>query len=396
MQTLAKDISKKGYKYGNLGWIPQDWKITTLKEISKVVRGSSPRPAGSPLYFNGNYLPWITVADITGSSNICLYETKSCLTEEGAKHTRILKPNTVLLANSGATLGVPKILKITAGANDGIAAFLGLKEVTDLYLYYWLQKRTRYLREQVAPGVGQPNLNTELIGSLKILLPTLTEQQKISEILSAWDTAIEKTKQLIEKQQRVVKGLMKVLLTGEKRLEGFHGDWETYKIGQLLKFGSGKDYKHLSKGTVPVYGTGGVMTYVDDYMYEGISVGIGRKGTIDKPILLKNKFWTVDTLFYTHSYKNCIPEYIYYLFLTINWKKYNEASGVPSLSKNTLEKIKIRIPPVQEQEELVVILNKMDEGIELLEQKLASLQKQKKGLMQKLLTGEVRVKTKWK
>ena len=83
------------------------------------------------------------------------------------------------------------------------------------------------------------------------------------------------------------------------RFKEFSGVWEDKLIGQILTVGSGKDYKHLSNGDIPVYGTGGYMLSVNDYLYDGESVGIGRKGTIDKPIFLTGKFWTVDTLFYT-------------------------------------------------------------------------------------------------
>lgn len=121
-------------------------------------------------------------------------------------------------------------------------------------------------------------------------------------------------------------------------------DWRVCDLDQILTFGSGQDYKHLNSGDIPVYGTGGVMTLVNDFLFDGDSVGIGRKGTIDKPVFLSGKFWTVDTLFYTHSFKGCLPKLIFYNFLQIPWKEYNEASGVPSLNKNTLGKIKISLP----------------------------------------------------
>jgi len=121
-------------------------------------------------------------------------------------------------------------------------------------------------------------------------------------------------------------------------------DWEVKELGDILTFGSGRDYKQLQNGEIPVYGTGGVMTYVNEFLYDGESVGIGRKGTIDKPVFLNGKFWTVDTLFYTHQFLNSNPKFIYYKFCLIKWKEYNEASGVPSLNKNTLQKIKISFP----------------------------------------------------
>lgn len=166
--------------------------------------------------------------------------------------------------------------------------------------------------------------------------------------------------------------------------------WKVKSIDEITTIGSGKDYKHLNKGSIPVYGTGGIMTYVDSFLYDGDSIGIGRKGTIDKPQYLTGKFWTVDTLFYTHSFKESKPKFLYYLFSTINWKLYNEASGVPSLSKKTIEKIRILLPPLPEQQKIASILSKWDELIETQTQLIEEKEKQKKGLMQKLLTGEVR------
>jgi len=163
-------------------------------------------------------------------------------------------------------------------------------------------------------------------------------------------------------------------------------DWELKRIDKLLTFGSGQDYKNLSKGDIPVHGTGGVMTYVDKYLYDGDSVGIGRKGTINKPVFLSGKFWTVDTLFYTHNFVDCIPIYIYYKFLMINWLQYNEASGVPSLNKNTLGNIQIPLPPIQEQEAIAEVLSDTDALIGALEKRIAKKRLIKQGAMQTLLT----------
>ena len=176
------------------------------------------------------------------------------------------------------------------------------------------------------------------------------------------------------------------------RFKEFSGVWEDKLIGQILTVGSGKDYKHLSNGDIPVYGTGGYMLSVNDYLYDGESVGIGRKGTIDKPIFLTGKFWTVDTLFYTHSFKNSVPKFIYSIFQRINWKLYNEASGVPSLSKSTIEKIKIFIPSKHEQEKIASFLISIDTRIEQLTKKEELLQQYKKGVMQKIFNQEIRFK----
>ncbi|MCD9585612.1 restriction endonuclease subunit S [Tenacibaculum maritimum] len=170
-------------------------------------------------------------------------------------------------------------------------------------------------------------------------------------------------------------------------------DWRVRELDHVLKFGSGQDYKHLSKGEIPVYGTGGIMTYVNNHLYNGESVGIGRKGTIDKPVFLSGKFWTVDTLFYTKDFLDSIPKFIYYKFLIIPWKEYNEASGVPSLNKNTLGKIKIALPPtLKEQKAIATALSDMDDLIASLEDLIAKKQAIKQGAMRQLLTGKKRIK----
>ena len=176
------------------------------------------------------------------------------------------------------------------------------------------------------------------------------------------------------------------------RFKEFSGEWEEKIIEDILKIGSGKDYKHLSIGNIPVYGTGGYMTSVDGYLYEGESVCIGRKGTIDKPVFLNGKFWTVDTLFYTHSFKDSIPKFVFSIFQKINWKLYNEASGVPSLSKSTIGKIKINIPSKSEQEKIASFLTAVDTKIEQLTKKESLLQEYKKGVMQKIFNQEIRFK----
>jgi len=164
--------------------------------------------------------------------------------------------------------------------------------------------------------------------------------------------------------------------------------WEKKEFSKLFEIGNGRDYKHLSKGEIPVFGSGGYMLSVDDYLYEGESVCIGRKGTIDKPMFLSGKFWTVDTLFYTHSFKGCLPKFIYSVFQNINWLYYNEAGGVPSLSKTTISKIEAFIPKLDEQQKIADCISSLDELISAQSQKLQALKAHKKGLMQQLFPAE--------
>ena len=169
------------------------------------------------------------------------------------------------------------------------------------------------------------------------------------------------------------------------RFPEFSGEWKSCYIKDILSIGNGRDYKHLSKGNIPVFGTGGYMTSVNDYLHDGETTFIGRKGTINKPFYYNGKFWTVDTLFYTHSFIDTIPRFIYCLFQTINWLRYNEASGVPSLSKDTIEKIKVCIPNLEEQAKIATLLRLIDERIVTQNKIIDKLQSLIKGLVDSLL-----------
>ncbi|MBV5110892.1 restriction endonuclease subunit S, partial [Staphylococcus aureus] len=122
------------------------------------------------------------------------------------------------------------------------------------------------------------------------------------------------------------------------------------------------------------------------------AVGIGRKGTINKPYLLEAPFWTVDTLFYCTPKKETDILFILSLFRKINWKVYDESTGVPSLSKQTINKINRFVPTNKEQQKIGKFFSKLDRQIELEEQKLELLQQQKKGYMQKIFSQELRFK----
>ena len=136
-------------------------------------------------------------------------------------------------------------------------------------------------------------------------------------------------------------------------------------------------------------GTGGVMEYVDEFLYSGESILIGRKGTIDKPRYINDSFWTVDTLFYT-TIKKQFPKFLFYCISNINWLKYNEASGVPSLSANNIKNVKINIPNFIEQKKIANFLTYIDYKIELLEAKHKYYVEFKEYLMLQIFTQKLR------
>ena len=156
-------------------------------------------------------------------------------------------------------------------------------------------------------------------------------------------------------------------------------------MGEIVDVCSGRDYKHLSEGNIPVYGTGGYMLSVNEALsYDKDAIGIGRKGTIDKPYILKAPFWTVDTLFYTIPRENVDLNFVFDIFQNINWKKKDESTGVPSLSKAAINDIDIFVPEYIEQKTLGQWFSNLDNLITLHQRKCDELKKVKKFMLQNM------------
>ncbi len=170
----------------------------------------------------------------------------------------------------------------------------------------------------------------------------------------------------------------------ELRFPGFTDDWEERKFADFIDVKSGKDYKHLNSGSIPVYGTGGYMLSVDRALSDIDAIGIGRKGTIDKPYLLKAPFWTVDTLFYAVPKQNIDLQFSLSIFKKINWKKFDESTGVPSLSKTVINSVGAFVPSYEEQQKIGAFFKQLDNTITLHQRKLDLLKEQKKGYLQKM------------
>ena len=206
-------LTNKNVKEGEL---PEGWKWVKVSDISNVVRGGSPRPAGDPRFYDGN-IPFLKVRDITKDNSIYLTNFEYTIKEAGLHKTRQIKPNTLLLSNSGATLGVPKICMIDATMNDGIAAFLELDMQSNLYLYYFWLSKTKELRN-INMGAAQPNLNTDIIKNYLIPLCSIQEQQIIVSELESKLTVCDKIQETISESLQQTETLKQSIL--KKAFEG--------------------------------------------------------------------------------------------------------------------------------------------------------------------------------
>jgi len=398
-----------GYKQTDIGLIPVGWNVKIITDLSNPVRGGSPRPAGDPKYFNGTYIPWLTVASLTNLPKSKLFVNKidSYLTKEGSLRSRILEKDTLIIANSGATLGIVKILSIKCCANDGVAALLNLnKSINKLFLAYYMNTRTDYLRDVVATGNGQPNLNTTLIGNLQIPLPPLPEQEAIAEVLSDTDALIGALEKRIAKKRLIKQGTMQKLLTPKD-------DWEVKKLGEIIL--------EIADGGTPLTTNqkyfGGKINWVviDDikdkiYSTKKTLTNLGLKNS-------SSRLWKPETIIlstgatigkvgiakvYTATKQGIcgivVKENVSNIFLKYWFIKYKnllkslaQGSSIKELRPPTLIQFNISIPSFPKQTRIATILSDMDNEINILEKKLSKTKELKQGLMQQLLTGKIRL-----
>lgn len=303
-------------------------------------------------------------------------------------------------------------------ASTGFAVLRPTARIDSKFLFHSIF--SDYISKQISlllAGSNYPALNSSEVENLILYLPPLGEQKKIAEILSTWDKSIETTEKLIAAKQKLKKSLMQRLLTGSQRFPEFHGqEWKTLKISdftkQAIRIKNKPDKPFLAMG-IRSHGKGTFLkpdfepSKIDmtelyevkendlivniTFAWEGAIAIVGRN---DEGALVSHRFPT-----YEFQTERMIPEFFRYV---IRQKEFVERLGIISpggagrnrvLSKKDFVKLEIKIPKVEEQKKIAAVLNSCDAEINVLQNKLAALQKQKRGLMQKLLTGKVRVKT---
>ena len=271
-------------------------------------------------------------------------------------------------------------------------AFDILQGLNAKYFLEYVSRKEFYLFQgTIANGSRRAKrIHSDTFFNMPIVLPSIEEQEKIGKFFDTLDHTIALHQDAIQHQQDLKKAMLQKLfpVNGARiptvRFATFKEEWEQRKLQEILKVNSGRDYKHLGSGSIPVYGTGGYMLSVNDKLSDKDAIGIGRKGTIDKPQYLKAPFWTVDTLFFMTPLNNFDLQFLYTMTQKINWKKMDESTGVPSLSKAVIEKINQNIPSYQEQIVIGRFFKQLDETIVLHQDAIHKLQLLKQSLLQKM------------
>ena len=271
--------------------------------------------------------------------------------------------DTITISQGGASAGYVNWIgtKFWAGAHCYILKPSDL--VMNRYLFHFLKSQEKFFMESQY-GAGIPALAKSTLESCKIPIPSIEVQNKIVQILDKFSDSNSELISLLYKEIDFRKKQYeyyrdKLLTFDEIDLGG--GGQLFRSLKDVLEICNGYDYKKFDVGTVPVYGSGGIMTYIDTAIYDKPSVLIPRKGSLKNLFYVENPFWTVDTIFYTKiNPQIAIPRFVYFCLQKEHLEDLNQAGGVPSLTKSVLNEIKIPIPPIELQKKIVEILDRFD------------------------------------
>ena len=277
------------------------------------------------------------------------------------------------------------------------------KKVKNDFLFYLVQTEKFNQIANVSSGSKMPRADWNYMSEIPFDIPPLKEQEKIAEILTTWDEAITKQTELLEAKELLKIALMQKLLSGEVRFDGFSDKWEEVKIKDIFEITRGyvlavteMSQEQTAEYKYPVYSSqtknNGLTGYYKDYLFENCITWTTDGANAGDVNLRKGKFYCTNVCGVLKSDKGyanqCIAE-----ILNLVTKNYVSYVGNPKLMNNTMGGIKIKIPKsLPEQQKIAEVLSLADDEINLLKNELEELKLQKKALMQKLLTGEVRVK----
>ena len=273
------------------------------------------------------------------------------------------------------------------------------KYVNGLYLAYYLKlQQVLHIFGRFANGITRYSLINATYKAVPVLLPPLEEQKKIAEILSLWDKAIEQTKELIAYKEKQKKGLMQALLTGKKRLNGFTDEWKTTKLGEVCSITTGNKNNEdkIENGIYPFFVRSKQIEKINSYSYDGEAILVPGDGNIgDIYHYINGKFDFHQRVYKISDFKSIYAKFLFYnmqVFFKKRAISQTSKATVNSLRMDTFTQYNVFIPcNIAEQEAIADILSSADEEINLLNKQLELYTEQKKGLMQNLLTGKVRV-----
>jgi len=377
----------------------KNWKTYKLSEVIQIIGGGTPKTS-IPEFWNGS-IPWLSVKDFQGEQKF-VFQTEKTITEEGLKKssTKILPKGAIIISARG-TVGELAVLEKEMTFNQSCYGILPNNKTDNSYLYYLLKQKIREL-QGLSYGSVFDTITTKTFDGLDVYLPPLPEQTQIANILSAIDDKIENNLAINKTLEDMAMALYKHWFVDfgpfqegefvDSELGLIPKGWEVKRLEELIEIKYGKDHKKLNDGNIPVYGSGGIMRYVDDSLYDKESILIPRKGTLSNLFYVTEAFWSVDTMFYSKIKNLIFGKYIFHLLKNLDLASMDVGSAVPSLTTSLLKRIEIIVPSILEVQKFDIEVSRFFTDIKLNTNENQTLTKLRDTLLPKLISGEVRLK----
>ena len=345
-----------------------------IKDACIVIAGQSPK--GSSYNEKGEGLEFHQGKKAFGESII---EHSNVRTTE---ITKIAEPGDILMSVR-APVGPTNLTDRKICIGRGLAAIRCNREIIPQYILYAL----RNIESKIIGNDGAVfnSINKNQIEDLPLPILSLSEQQRIVDYLDAAFAKIDAMKANAEKALNEAKALFQASL--KEMLEPKEG-WEEKTIEYFAKIIHGKNQKEVldDNGLYPIYGSGGnIMGYANSYLCDEGTTILGRKGTIDNPLFIEEKFWNVDTAFGIIAKDNCNKKYLYYSILKVDWAKRNTGTTLPSLTQNVVYNVEMCAPSLKEQQRIVATLDSLKSKVDRLQANFEKISQECDALKQAIL-----------
>ncbi len=388
-----------------IGKIPKEWKIVSLADVAEYINGYPFKPSE----WSDNGLPIVRIQNLNDPSKPFNYYNGPL----SSKHKEVIINNEDLLFAWSASFGFYIWNRGRAILNQHIYKVKPKYSIIDKYFLYYVGNY--YLNAYVKThtvGSTMKHIRKSTLKSIRIPLPPLEEQWGVAEVLSTLDKAIEATERLIWRLERLKRGLMQELLTkgiGHREFKDtpigkIPKEWQVVRLGEIvdifdnMRVPLSERERANRKGPYPYCGANGIIDYIDGYIFEGEYVLLAEDGGYYGPFeksayIMNGKFWVNN---HAHVLKAkegiALNRFLMYMLNFLDLRPYLVGSTRTKLNQKEMKKIRLPLPPLEEQKRIVAILSTIDDWIELERKRREKLERLKHGLMELLLTGRVRVR----
>lgn len=358
---------------------------TTLGEIS-IGKGQYGIGASAVEYSSDLYT-YLRITDINDDGTLNMSDLKSVDDPKAGGY--LLSPNDIVFARTGNSTG----RNYFYDGSDGEFVYAGFlikfsidpSKVNPRYIkYYCMSDEYKGWVQGYSTGSTRGNINAKTYASMEVMLPPREYQDKLVKILDDLEAKRkingEINRNLMEQAYTIYKSTF---------ITNANPDWVIGKLSDLIIVKYGKDHKKLEDGSIPVYGTGGLMRYVERSLYEQESVLIPRKGSLNNVMYINEPFWSVDTMFYSEMKVPNVAKFVFHFLNNQDLASMNAGSAVPSMTTAILNAMEIRIPSADVLESFEQVVSPMYIQVQANNRELEKLRALRDALLPKLMSGEL-------